>query len=168
MMDNRLFSWTLTINNYISPYKNRHEHSSDAILLDSSSLFLFDYEVAKYQKESFVLVDIVNNRIVNRIGFTDSDQRGCDIHNSYLVDKFKRVFFSSKLHMEGDGQRSKLFFLNMEKTEDPENENERDAIQLVFEESCEILFMVLETEIKGKKKYEYKYKYSYDKFYKCC
>lgn len=148
-VDNELFSWTLTINDYISPYNNRHEHISDAIWLDSSSLFLFDFEVAEYQKESFMLIDIAENRIVNRVGFADTSQHGCDIYNSYLVDKFKRVFFATKLHMKGNGNSSKLYFLNLAKTDDPENEEERSAIQLLFEESSEILFMVFNTEIEG-------------------
>lgn len=147
--DNQIQSWTLTVNDCIALYTNHHQHSSDAILLDESSLFFFDFQVGEFDKESFVLVDVDSNRVVNRVGFEDRQRVGCDIHSSFLVDGFKRVFFSTKFHLGGDGRRSKLYCLHLLNFEDPEDDQERMGLHFLYEESSEILFMVMETETEG-------------------
>lgn len=143
LRENNLYLWHLSLNSFINPYPNKETHFSNAYLLKTNYLILFDFEDTNYETESFVLIDLNFNVVINRVLFKDTSRRGADIFNSYLIDEFGRIFFSTKIHMNGNGQSSRLYYLDIF------NQGKDDRIEFLYEDSEEIMFIDLEASTKG-------------------
>ena len=137
---NELSIWNLSLDSLIRPFRDRREHESTAILLGNDLLVLFDYQFdSDREVESFILVDVNHNVVLNRVSFRDSERRGVDIFNSYCVDSLGRVFFATKLHMGGNGRTSKLYYLDIFDADAKDHAN----VHLLHEDPEEILYIAL-------------------------
>jgi hypothetical protein len=111
--------------------------------MEKDFLILFDFESSDMEIESFILIDMNFNVVVNRVEFAISFDKGADIFNSYLIDSFGRIFFSTKNHFEGDGFSSKIYFLDIF------NRNKQNQVEFLFEDDETIMFIAFESNSKG-------------------
>lgn len=147
--ENKIKIWIMSMSNNLKPYNNDLDHKSSAMVFEDNFLILYDFELSNYEKESFILVNLWRNMVLNRVGFVDKNRMGTDIFNSYIIDPNGKIFFSTKVHMNGNGKSSKLYYLNMLLFEETDDEDERMGLNFIHEEEKEILFLTLGTNDEG-------------------